>query len=200
MAGGQEEQAGLARIWSASIAGLAVDAGRDDELADELEGVVALLDASPDVEALLESPVIDDEAKRALIEKAFRGRASDLLVDALQVLRRKDRLGLVRAVARAYRAEWLRRRRRVEVQVVSAVPLDDAMRDELRAAASRRTGMEARLVERVDPALLGGLVVSFDDERFDDSVAHELQRIEENLMARASHELHTGKTYFEETV
>lgn len=199
MAGGQEEQAGLARVWSASIAGLAVAAGRDDELADELEGVVELFDASPDVESLLTSPVIDDATKRALIEKALRGRASDLLVDALQVMREKDRLGIVRALAKAYRTEWLRRRRRVEVRVASAVPLTDPLREALRAAASNRTGMEARLVEHVDPSLLGGLVVTIDDEKFDDSVARELRRIEENLLARASHELHAGKTYFEET-
>jgi len=200
MAGGQEEQAGLARIWSASIGGLAVEAGRDDELADELESVVELFDASPDVEALLTSPVIDDETKRALIEKALRGRASDLLVDALQVMREKDRLGIVRAVTKAYRSEWLRRRNRVEVQVATAVPLTDELRDALRRAASKRTGMEASLVERVDPSLLGGLVVTIDDQKFDDSVSRELDLIEERLLARASHELHSGKTYFEETV
>lgn len=200
MAGGQEEQAGLARIWSGSIAALAVADGRDDEIADELEGVVALFDASPDIEILLTTPLIDDEAKGALVEKALRGRASDLLVDALQILRRKRRLGLVRAVARAYRGEWLRRRNRVEVHVASAIPLTEAQRDALRTAASARKGMETTLVERVDPSLLGGLVVTIDDEKFDDSVARELVLIEESLLARASNELHAGKSYFEETV
>jgi len=200
MAGGQEEQAGLARIWSASIAALAVEAGRDDEIADELESVVELFDSSPDVEALLTSPVIDDEKKRALIEKALRGRASDLLVDALQVMREKDRLDILRAVAKAYRTEWLGRRRRIEVRVVTAVPLTDELREALRRAASKRTGMEASLDERVDPSLLGGLVVTIDDQKFDDSVSRELDLIEERLLARASHELHSGKTYFEETV
>ena len=55
------------------------------------------------------------------------------------------------------------------------------------------------LVESVDPALLGGLVVRIDDEKFDGSVARELARLEETLLARASHELHAGKSYFEET-
>jgi len=199
MAGGTERLAGLAAVWSDAVAGLAAEQGREDELLAELAGLVELLDRDPGLEALLGSPIVDAEAKRALIERALRGRASDLLVDALQVMRRKGRLELLRAVAAAYRQEWLRRRNRVEVQVTSAVALTDALRAELSRAVRTRTGREPQLVERVDPALLGGLVVRVDDDKFDGSVARELGRIEERLLDRASRELHAGKSYFAET-
>jgi F-type H+-transporting ATPase subunit delta len=116
------------------------------------------------------------------------------------VLRQKGRLGLLRAVAIAYRGEWLRRRHRVEVQVASAVPLSEALRAELVLAAASRTGREPVLVEHVDPALLGGLVVRIGDDKFDSSVARELGRLREILLDRASRELHAGKSYFAETV
>lgn len=199
MAGGIERQAGVAAVWADAIVRLAAEAGREDELLDELAAMVALLEREPELEGLLTSPIVDDEAKRKLLERALRGRASELLVDALQVMRRKGRLDLLRAVALAYRAEWLRRRRRVEVEVTSAVPLSDELREALRRAAARRAGREPLLVERVDPGLLGGLVVRIDDEKFDGSVARELARLEETLLERASHELHAGKSYFEET-
>lgn len=198
MAGGLERQAGVARVWSAALAELAARAQSEDTLLAELEGMVELCDRSPELERLLASPAVDDEAKRRLVEKAFRGRASDLLVDALQVLRRKGRLGLLRAVARAFHEEWLRRHRRVEVHVTSAVPLTDALRAEVGRAAARRSGREPILVEKVDPKLLGGLVVAIGDEKFDGSVARELHRLERSLLARASSELHEGKSYFVE--
>jgi F-type H+-transporting ATPase subunit delta len=199
MAGGIERQARVAAVWSDAVARLAAESGREDELLAELEGLVAMLDRASGLEPLLTSPIVDDDAKRALLERAFRGRASDLFVDLLQVMRRKGRLDLVRALAAAYRGEWLRRRHRVEVRVTSAVPLSAALRDELRQAIARTTDREPVLVESVDPALLGGLVVRIDDEKFDGSVARELARLEETLLARASHELHAGKSYFEET-
>jgi F-type H+-transporting ATPase subunit delta len=199
MAGGIERQAGVAAVWSDALARLAAESGREDELLAELEGLVELLDRDAGLEALLSSPIVDDEAKRALLEKALRGRASDLLVDSLQVMRRKGRLGLLRAVAAAYRQEWLRRRNRVEVLVTSAVPLTDALRAELVRAAQARTGREPMLVEQVDPGLLGGLVVRIGDDKFDGSVARELSRLEEQLLDRASRELHAGKIYFAET-
>lgn len=199
MAGGTERQAGVAAVWASAIVALAAEAGREDEVRDELDGLVALLDRDPDVEALLASPIVADETKRRLLERALRGRTSDLLVDALQVMRRKGRLDLLRAVAAAYRAEWLRRRHRVEVRVASAVPLGDELREEVRRAAARRSGREPVLVETVEPQLLGGLVVRIGDDKFDGSVATELARPEESLLERASRELQAGKSYFEET-
>ncbi|MGH7336734.1 MAG: ATP synthase F1 subunit delta [Myxococcota bacterium] len=196
MATDRSQQAAVARVWADALVELAAAAKSEDELLDELTSLVELLDGNADLDRMLSSPLVDDEAKRALLEKALRGRASDLLVDALQVLRRKGRLGLVRAVATAYREEWMRRRNRVEVKVTSAIALSDDVRQEIRLAAAERTNQHPVLVERVDPALLGGLVVEIGDDKFDSSVARSLARLEEALLARASSELLSGKSYF----
>jgi F-type H+-transporting ATPase subunit delta len=198
MATDRSQQAAVARVWADSIVALAAAEKREDELLEELTSLVELLDRDADLDRLLASPLVDDEAKRALLERALRGRASDLLIDTLQVLRRKGRLGLVRAVAVAYREEWMRRRNRVEVRVTSAVPLSDDVRQEIRLAAAERTNQHPVLVERVDPALLGGLVVEIGDDKFDSSVARSLSRLEEALLARGSRELLSGKSYFTE--
>lgn len=198
MAADSTQQAAVARVWSDALIALAAAAQREDDVLEELDELVALLDGNADLDRLLGSPLVDDEAKRALLEKALRGRASDLLVDALQVLRRKGRLGLVRAVARSFREEWMRRRNRVEVRVTSAIALTDELRQEVRLAAAERTNQHPVLVERVDPRLLGGLVVEIGDDKFDASVARSLSRLEEQLLARASRELLSGKSYYTE--
>jgi F-type H+-transporting ATPase subunit delta len=198
MAGAREKDLAVARVWADSLFALAAESGREDELLGELEGLVELLDRQPTLETLLASPAIDAEAKRALLEKALRGRASDLLVDALQVMRRKGRLVLLRAVAQTYRSEWLARRHKVEVRVTSAVPLSEGLREALRLAAAERTNRQPILVERVDPELLGGLVVAIGDEKIDGSVSTELEKMEIALLDRASRELLSGKSYFTE--
>ena len=198
MAAAHEKDLAVSRVWAESIFALAAEHGREDEMLAELEGLVELLDRQPTLETLLASPAIDTEAKRALIEKALRGRASDLLVDALQVLRRKGRLSLARAVAQSYRAAWLERRHKVEVRVASAVPLSEGLREALRLAAAERTNRQPILVERVDPELLGGLIVAIGDEKIDCSVSTELEAMESALLGRASRELLSGKSYFTE--
>lgn len=200
MAAAQEKLSAIARIWAESLLALAAEGGAEDALRDELEQLVAVLDQEPRLDQLLASPLVDDEAKRQLLERVLRGRATDLLVDALQVMRKKGRLDAVRAVERAYQGAWMRRRNRVEVRVTTPVPLGDELRQELRLAAAERTNRHPVLVERVDPRLLGGMVVTIDDEKIDSSVARALARLEESLMARASGELLSGKSYFTESV
>jgi len=198
MATDRSQQAAVAHVWADALFTLAAADKREDELLDELTAFGELLDRERDLDKMLATPLIDDEAKRALLEKALRGNASDILVDALQVLRRKRRLGLVRAVAAAYLEEWMRHRNRIEVRVTTAVALSDDMRQEIRLAAAERTNQHPVLVERVDPKLLGGLVVEIGDDKFDSSVARSLSRLEETLLARASRELLSGKSYFTE--
>jgi F-type H+-transporting ATPase subunit delta len=199
MAIDDSRRAGLARLWSDALSALAAEAGREDELLAELEELVDLLDRQPELERLLANPLVDDQAKRQLVERAFRERASDLLVDTLQVMRRKGRLDLVRALAVAYRRDWMRRRNRIEVRVASPVPLGEELRTELRLALAERTNRHPVLVERVRPELLGGLVVEIGDLKFDASVARELAKLEEALLQRASRELHAGKSYSEDS-
>ena len=184
----------VAGVYSEAMLVLAAESGQEDAVLDELEGLVTLLDRQPEFESFLKSPLADPEDQRSLLEKVLRGQGSDVLVDALQIMRRKGRLGLVRAVAATYRAKWLRRKNRVEVGVTTAVPLSAALRESLVAAANQATGKSAQLVERVDPALLGGMVVRIGDQKLDRSVATDVARLGEALLARASRELVSGKS------
>lgn len=193
MAASQDKERSLARIYAEAM--LAAAAGAEPAFVDDLDALVGLLDRDPAFEAVLANPLIDAAGKRALIDKALRGQLGDTLVDGLQVMRRKGRLGLLRELARAVHEIWLERQGKVEVRVTSAVPLTPALREDLIRAAAQRIGKQPVLVERVDPKLLGGLVVRARDGKFDSSVARTLGRIEAELLERASYELLSGKSH-----
>jgi F-type H+-transporting ATPase subunit delta len=193
MAASRDKERSLARIYAEAM--LAAAAGGEQGFVDDLDALVGLLDRDAAFEAVLANPLINAAGKRTLIEKALRGKLGDTLVDGLQVMRRKGRLGLVRELARAVHEIWLERQGKVEVRVTSAVPLSPALRADLLRAAAERIGKQPVLVERVDPRLLGGLVVRARDGKFDSSVARTLGRIEAALLERASTELLSDKSY-----
>lgn len=190
-----DRQLAVARVYARSLLDLAEKAGATESVQAELAGVAELASSNADLRSFFGSPVIGTEERRSAIEKVFRGRASDLVVDALQVINRKGRLGLLGAIAESYRQEDKARRGIVDVHVTTAVPISDALRTRLQKALNERSGRQANLVESVNPAIIGGLVLQVEDDKIDASVTKELSKLAGLLVERASQEILSGKSY-----
>jgi F-type H+-transporting ATPase subunit delta len=188
----------VGRIYGKAMLDLAEQQGEADALLDELGELVKYLDAHPEFENFLATPLVEEDERAAALEKIFRGRASDLLVDSLQVINRKGRLGLLRAVAEAYKLEYRDLRGIVDVTVRTAVPLTDAQRARLDEAMARFTGKKPLLTERVDPSILGGLVIEAAGQKIDTSVATRLRELSAALERRASQEILRSRAYISE--
>jgi F-type H+-transporting ATPase subunit delta len=188
-----DRQLAVARVYARAILDLAEEQGAAEDLAEELLAVAGLAESNPELADFLASPLVGTETRRQAIERFFRGRASDLLVDALQVIAGKGRLGFLPAIAVSYRREHRERRGIADAQVTSAAPLSPALRERLTRAIAARTGRTTQLVERVDPDLLGGLVVRIGDQKIDASVSHELGKLAAALAERASQEILAGR-------
>lgn len=186
------------RLYAEAILNLADESGQAETLLEELRQLIEILDANPKVNHFFSSPLVDEGGRARVIEEMFKGRASDLLVDSLLVINRKGRLDRLRAIAEAYRLAYRDRRGLVDVHVRSAVPLTDALRARLVEAITTSTGKRPTLVERVDPTLIGGLVVEVAGRKIDASVATRLHGMSQALLARASQEIHRGTAYVAE--
>lgn len=192
MAGVDDRTLALGRVYAVPMLDLAERQGQADALFEELQELGRLLDGDSRIEGFLGSPLVDEEERRQVLERLFRGRASDLLVNSLQVINRHGRLGYLRAIAEAYRLEYRTRRGLVDARVRTAVPLSDALRGNLKEALARFTGKQAALAETVDPSLLGGMVVEVEGNKIDGSVASRLRGLSAALGRRASQEIHRG--------
>ncbi len=192
-----EQELAVAGVYARSLLGLAADRKEADEIEAELAALAGMVEANPELASYLSSPLVDDEARAATLERAFRGRASELVVNTLQVMNDKGRLRLLPALAEACRLENEHRRGEVDVEVTTAVALSDEMRRRIAVSASRYAGRTARLVEKIDPSLLGGLVLKIGDRKIDSSLARQIHDAREGLFERASQELHGDKSYFD---
>jgi len=187
----------VAGVYARALLALAMDRHEADQIEGELAELAGLVSANPELEGYLSSPLVDEEGRAAALEKALRERASDLVVNTLQVMNGKGRLGLLGALAEAYRLANEHRRGEVDVEVTTAVELSDELRRRIAISASRYAGRTARLIEKVDPELLGGLVLKIGDRKIDSSLARQIHDAREGLFERASQELHGEKSYFD---
>lgn len=195
MANVDEQDREIGRLYAEAILHVAEESGQAEALLEELNGLVGYLDGNPELEQFLASPLIEEGPRAQAIERAFRGKASDLLVDSLLVINRKERLSALRAIAMAYRKALRDLRGWMDVTVRTAVPLTPALRERLTAALAASTSRKPTLIEKVDPSVIGGLVVEVEGRKIDASVASRLHDLSEALLARASREIHSGKAY-----
>jgi len=193
----EEGAVAIAEVYARSMYALADERGQADALFEEFGDLIGYLEGDATFSSYLADARVDAGPRKAMLERVFRGRMSDLLVDSLQVLNSKDRLGIVRMVYERFRLAHEDARGEVDVEVTTACPLTDALRAELSAAVGERTSRTARLVERVDPDILGGLIMRIGDTKIDTSVANQVRRVRQALSVRASHELYGGRSYIE---
>jgi F-type H+-transporting ATPase subunit delta len=174
----------LARVYAEAYFATALKAGpeRADEVGAELDAFVRAATARPEVAQFLADPTVARRAKAEALSAALKGGASDLLRGLIGVLARNNRLGLIREIASAYRQLLDRRAGRVGVKVTAAVPLTDGERAKLVATLKGVLNREPVLSVRVDPDLLGGLVVQVGDAVMDTSVRSRLQSLRALLL------------------
>ncbi len=188
-----DKEMALAQVYSRAMHDLAHARGDAATLADELDELSGLIERDAQLANFMASPLIDASDRAQALEKLFRGKASDLLADALQVINRKGRLGLLGAIAEAYHLQHQEHLGRVDVHVRSAVPLEAGLRAKLVAAIEKHSGKQPELIETVDESLIGGMVLRIADEKIDASVAREIERLRRALRQRAEHEIHSSR-------
>jgi F-type H+-transporting ATPase subunit delta len=186
-----DRELAVARVYAESLFALAEEQGEADAALSELEALAGLLDVDPDLGGFLASPLVDEAARRTVLEDSLRGHATDLVVDTLQVMNGKGRLGLLAALAVSYRRVLDERRGRVDVAVLTAVELAPTLKERLLATLERVTGKKVRLAEKVDPETLGGMVISVGDRKIDYSLATDLRQLDDKLRDRATREIHS---------
>ncbi len=173
----------LARRYARALLESAADAGKMEEVAGELEAFVASLDQVPKLRLILLSPEIERSKKRELVERLADGRFSDLFLRFLTLLIHTGRESLLPEIRTEYSRLLDRKLGRIRAETTTAVPLEEELVEQLGRNMSEMLGAEVKLRTRVDPDILGGVVIRVDGKVYDASLRRRLERMREELLA-----------------
>ncbi len=170
---------GLADRYAAALYALADESHELDTVVSQMENLGQLIDGSKDFRRLLESPLIDVKtataaAQAVLTQEGFGKQIRDF-VGVISVNRR---LRALREIVTAFAALVAERRGVVTAHVASAHPLSDVQRQQLRARLIEAGYGNVNINERVEPDLLGGLIVRIGARLYDTSLRSRLQRLQ----------------------
>ena len=178
---------GLAGRYAGALYALAEESGNIDTVVKDMNGVAELVSANQDMRMLVESPAITwAEQTKAVTAVLEKGGADALTVKFVGTVASNGRLHALSRIISAFLAEHARRRGEVSAEVISAVEMDDARRARVEQAVSKLAGSEKlSLSTRVDPSLIGGLVVRIGSRMIDTSIRTKLNRLETAMKGTA---------------
>ena len=176
----------LARRYARALLNLARKQDEVDRTLAEIRELAAVFGRTPNARRFFESPNISRVEKTAFLE-ARKGQLSRPVYAFLHVLLKRRRLDHLVTIAAEFEKLAERAQGITRATVRTAVALSDQQADVLTKALERRTGDRILLTREIEPALLGGVVVSLDHKVIDGSLATELWRIRQRLLQTRVH-------------
>jgi F-type H+-transporting ATPase subunit delta len=165
----------VAGRYAAALFDLAQEQRQVSEVEQDLIKFQQLCDLSPDLVRLVRSPVIDsDDQARALGAVLEKEGVSALSRNFFALVAKNRRLFSAPDMVRAFLALAAKARGEVTAEVASAYPLTDAQSAELKAVLKQTVGKDVTLATKIDPSLLGGLIVKLGSRMVDSSLKTKL--------------------------
>jgi F-type H+-transporting ATPase subunit delta len=174
----EAQLSGIAGRYALAVFELALETKSIDTVERDFAALKAMLAESADLARLVGAPVFsrDEQAKgmRALLDAAG---AAPLTTKFVLLLCAKRRLFLLPDAIRDFASLVARQRGEISAEVTSAHALNDAQADELKRVLKAKLQREPQLIARVDPTLLGGLVVKVGSRMVDSSLRAKLNAL-----------------------
>lgn len=149
-----------------------------DTVAEQARAVLVLWNQSAELRAAMASPVLEPQAKKDALSKLFDGQITPSFQNLLKLLADRQRIAVLDAVLMRFLELYRELRNITLAQVTSATPLSEEqqqqLNDKVRAIAGSKT-VEFDLA--VDPALIGGFIVSMGSRVIDASLSGQVRRL-----------------------
>ena len=164
---------------------LAVEQNSIDAVKNDMNYVISMCEGSNDLTVLLKSPIIKTHQKIAALEAIFKGGVYELTFKYIDIITSNKRESLLENIAHSYLALYRKHNNIVKADVKSAVVLDDTLRAKVKELVAKQGAGEIELHETVDTDLIGGFVLTIEDQQIYASVQSQLNKLKQEFSNNA---------------
>ena len=176
------ELATIARPYAEAAFALAREGGALPKWADTM-ATLASVSADAKVSAAVDNPKLSIEQKQAMFTTLLGDKLDAGTTSFINVLLDADRVKLLPQINEHFQALKRDNDNVARATIVSAFPLTEQQRDELKGALARRYGRQIEAIEEVDAALLGGAKIIVGDQVIDRTVVGQLNKMSREIKA-----------------
>jgi F-type H+-transporting ATPase subunit delta len=174
----------LADVYSRALFEVAKEHGVLDRVHDELGEFADALEQDGNLRLFFYSPYFSSDEKRDGVKRVVSD-GDERLVNFLELLAERHRMPVLPRIRRALDGLWAKENKLLPVTVTSAVELDDQLVQDVGKRIEEQTGRRVELSSKVDPDLLGGLVVRVGNMVLDASVRNRLEQLRKQVAKAA---------------
>jgi F-type H+-transporting ATPase subunit delta len=169
---------GMAGRYATALFDLALETSTIDQVQSDLTAFIRLVDDSADLSRLVRSPVFTAEEQGRAIESILdKAGIGGLAAKFLKLVAANRRLFAARDIIRAFNTLVARHKGEVTAQVTVAEKLSDTHLNEIGSALKAVTGKNVQVDVKIDPSIIGGLIVKLGSRMVDDSLRTKLNAI-----------------------
>lgn len=176
------KQIEIAKRYGLALFELAKEEDKLFAFREELARVIQTMDEYPDLKKLYLHPRIRREDKKLLLERIFSGNLSKELLNFLKLLTDRRRESYLEAIYQDYLDLLNKEENILEIEVFSAISLPDDLRNKLVEKLTALTGSRISIKEKVDPEIIGGLILKIGDRIIDGSIRKDLEALKNKIV------------------
>ena len=172
----------LASRYAKSVLDLAKEKGMLDTVLADMRLINATIADNRDFYLMLKSPIVHGDKKMDVVLSVFKGKITEITEHFIGILMRKNRESYLPEIIAAFIEQYNALHNITPVTVVTAQPLSDDLKtvviQKLKSAAGLQT---VELTQELDPALIGGFVLRWEDKMIDNSIARGLTLLKDEF-------------------
>jgi ATP synthase F1 delta subunit len=175
----------LAQVYARALFEVAREHGKLDELREQVAQFADALDENRDLAVFFFSPYFSTKEKQDALARLLDG-AEEAFLNFLSLLIENHRMPVIFRIRHAYERLWDEENRTLPVEITSAVELDEETTSSLGRTIGERAGRKVALAARVDPDILGGIVVRVGNSILDASIRNRLEQLRRHVAQGAA--------------
>jgi F-type H+-transporting ATPase subunit delta len=175
----------IGQVYARALFDAAMEHGELDEIQEQLGIWTDALGENKNLQTFFFSPRFSANEKKDAIRRIIEG-GNEHFLNFLELLAERHRLPATFRIRRNFDELWREEHKLLPVEVTSAVELDEALVRSIGERIEERTGRRIELTSRVDPEIIGGLVLRVGNKVLDASIHGRLERLRKQITRAAA--------------
>lgn len=175
----------LAQVYARSLFDAAKQTDKLSELREQLGQFADALEDNRELQVFFFSPYFSTQEKQDALHRLLVD-PDEQLINFLELLIENHRMPVIFRIRRTFEHLWDQENRQLPVEITSAIELDDATTGSVAQRIGESTGRRVTLTTRVDPSIIGGIVVRVGNSILDASIRNRLEQLRRHVAHGAS--------------